>query len=221
MRWPAAGSTEESRPHFPNVNTLRDLPAIDGLRLSGEMRALLRPGEPVQDRLGRTHRLPRFFYAVRSWSQAKELALSPHLRLSELMTVDCHENPRLLEEFPHYVPCAIVLLAQVLENFRQRAGASVYVAANGGYRSPAHKLSAPANVHNWAAAADIYRVGDTWLNTPAAIEKYGALARELGVEIHALPYGHQAGETDDHLHLDLGYCQLVPGSCDEAVDLPV
>ena len=197
------------------MNTPRELPAVDGLRLSADLRALLRPGELVRDRFGRTHRLPRFFYEVRSWSQAKELALTPHLRLSELMTVDCNEAPRLLDEFPHYVPCAIGLLARVLEDFRLRAGASVYVAANGGYRSPAHKLATPANVHNWAAAADIYRVGDTWLNTAAAIDKYGALAGESGLVVNVLPYGHQPGETDDHLHIDLGYAHLVPGNCDE------
>jgi hypothetical protein len=197
------------------MNTPREIPVADGLRLSRELRALLRPDELVQDRFGRSHRLPRFFYEVRSWPQAKELALTPHLRLSEFMMVDCNEAPRLLEEFPHFVPCAVVLLARLVEDFRQRAGGAVYVAANGGYRSPAHKLSMPANVHNWATAADIYRVGDTWLNTPAAIDKYGGLVRELGPEIQVLPYGHRPGETDDHLHIDLGYAHVVPGSCDE------
>jgi hypothetical protein len=199
------------------MNTPHVLPPVDGLQLSPELRALLRPDEPVPDRFGRTHRLPRFFYEVRSWSQAKELALTPHLRLSELLLVDCREAPRLLEEFPHYVPCAIGLLARLVEDFRQRAGGPVYVAANGGYRSPAHQLSRPTNAHNWGTAADIYRVGDTWLNTPAAIEKYGALARDLGPEIQALPYGHQPGETDDHLHIDLGYAHVVPASCDESI----
>jgi hypothetical protein len=132
------------------------------------------------------------------------------------MTVDCSEAPRLLEDFPHYVPCAIMLLARVLEDFRRQAGGPVYVSANGGYRSPAHKLSVPASPHCWATAADIYRVGDTWLNTSGAIEKYGALARDAGIDIHVLPYGHRAGETDDHLHIDFGYAHLVPAGCDEA-----
>ena len=201
------------------MNTIRDLPVVDGLKLPAELRALLRPDEPSADRAGRVHRLPRFFYEIRSWSQARELALTPHLRLSELLIVDCREAPRLLEEFPHYVPCAIVLLARLLENFRVQAGASVYVAANGGYRSPAHALSTAANPHQWAAAADIYRVGDTFLNTPSAIEKFGALARDLAPEINVLPYGHQRGESDDHLHLDLGYVRLVPPACDEAAEI--
>lgn len=199
-----------------------DLPAIDALTLPEPTRALLRPGELATDRFGRTHRLPRFFYEVRSWVQAKELALTPHVRLSELLVVDRREAPRLLEEFPHYVPCAVALLARVLEELRGRAGGAVCVAANGGYRSPAHRLSADAiSPHNWAAAADIYRIGDTVFNTQAAIEKYGALARELGPDVHVLPFGHQPGETDDHLHLDLGYATLVPLGCDEAEPAPI
>ena len=101
--------------------------------------------------------------------------------------------------------------------FARGSGASVYIAANGGYRSPAHRLSATASAHNWAAAADIYRIGDTFLNTHSAIEKYGALAREMAPEINVLPYGHQPGESDDHLHLDLGYVHLVPPGCDESM----
>ena len=200
------------------MNTARDLPVIDGLRLPDALRALLRPDEAVTDRAGRTHRLPRFFYEVRSWSQAKELSLTAHIRLSELLIVDCREARRLLEEFPHYVPCAVVLLARILEDFRAKAGAPVYVAANGGYRSPAHRLSTVAGPHNWAAAADIYRVGDTFLNSQSAIEKYATLARDLAPELNVLPYGHQAGETDDHLHLDLGYAHLVPGGSDESAE---
>ena len=199
------------------MNTARDLPVIDGLKLPDDLRVLLRPDESVADRAGRVHRLPRFFYEVRSWSQAKELSLTAHIRLTELLIVDSRETPRLLEDFPHYVPCAVSLLARILEDFRARANAPVYVAANGGYRSPAHRLSAVAGPHNWAAAADIYRIGDTWLNNQSAIEKYAAMARDLAPELNVLPYGHQTGETDDHLHLDLGYVQLVPGGCDESV----
>lgn len=199
------------------MNTVRDLPVVDGLRLPEDLRALLRPNEPVADRTGRIHRLPRFFYEVRSWSQARELPLTTHVRLSELLIVDCGESPRLLDEFPHYVPCAVTLLARTLEDFRARVGGSVYIAANGGYRSPAHRLSVTASAHNWAAAADIYRIGDTLLNTPSAIEKYGALAREMAPELQVLPYGHQPGESDDHLHLDLGYVHLIPPGSDESM----
>ena len=198
------------------MNTVRDLPVVDGLRLPDDLRALLRPDEPAPDRSGRVHRLPRFFYEVRSWSQAKELFLTSHVRLSELLIVDCREAPRLLEDFPHYVPCAISLLARTLEDFRLRVGTPVYIAANGGYRSPAHRLSTTVSAHNWACAADVYRIGDTFLNTSAAIERYAAMAREMAPEMNVLPFGHQPGESDDHLHLDLGYVHLVPPGCDEA-----
>ena len=197
------------------MNTARDLPVVDGLKLSEDLRTLLRPDELVTDRSGRTHRLPRFFYEVRSWSQAKELALTTHVRLSELLIVDSREATRLLEEFPHYVPCAVTLLARLLEDFRARVGASVYIAANGGYRSPSHRLSATPGPHNWATAADIYRVGDTFLNTASSVERYAAIARDLAPEINVLPYGHLPGESDDHLHLDLGYAHLIPSGCDE------
>ena len=202
------------------MNTVRDLPVVDGFGLPPDLRELLRPDEPTADRTGRVHRLPRFFYEVRSWSQAKELLLTAHVRLSELLIVDCREAPRLLEEFPHYVPCAVSLLARVLEDFRARVGASVYISANGGYRSPAHRLSTPANPHNWGVAADVYRIGDTFLNTRSAIEKYAALARDMAPEINVFPYGHQPGESDDHLHLDLGFVRLVPPGCDETVAAP-
>ena len=104
----------------------------------------------------------------------------------------------------------------MLEDLRTKVGAPVFVAANGGYRSPAHRLNTAANPHWWAAAADIYRVGDTWLNTQNSVEKHGALARELLPDVNVLPYGHQPGESDDHLHLDLGYLRAVPNGCDEA-----
>ncbi len=198
------------------MNTVRDLPVVDGLKLPDAVRELLRPNELAADRAGCLHRLPRFFYEVRSWSQAKELVLTTHVRLSELLVVDCREALRLLDEFPHYVPCAVTLLARTLEDLRTRVGAPVYIAANGGYRSPAHQLSSPANPHTWAAAADVYRIGDTLLNTSSAIEKYAGLIREMAPELRVLPYGHQPGESDDHLHLDLGYAHFVPAGCDES-----
>lgn len=198
------------------MNTVRDLPVVDGLRLPDRLRALLRPDETVDDRAGRSHRLPRFFYEIRSWSQARELCLTAHVRLSELLVVDSREAAPLLEEFPHYVPCAITLLARLLEEFRARVGAPVYIAANGGYRSPSHRLSGVPGPHNWAAAADVYRVGDTFLNTGSAIERYGAIVRDLAPEANVLPHGHLPGESDDHLHVDLGYVRLVPAVADEA-----
>ena len=200
------------------MNAPPTLPVVDGLTLSADLRALLRPGEAVTDANGRSHHLPRFFYEVASWARAKETFLTPHVRLSELLVVDCGEAARLLGEFPHFVPCGVVLLARLLEDFRAAAGgAPVFVAANGGYRSPAHAGSAPPDAHCWAAAADVYRVGDTFLDGRGVIEKHAALARDLGLGVGVAPYGHGPGETDDHLHLELGHVHLVPATCDETL----
>lgn len=198
-------------------------PIVDGLTLPEAVRSLLRPDELARDSQGHAHRLPRFFFEISSWQQAKETLLTPHFRLSELLVVDCREAPRLLQEFPHYAPCAVALLARYLEGFRERAGnVPVFIAANGGYRSPAHRLDAGVadaetclGPHQWGVAADVFRVGDTWLNTSTAIEKYAALARDLGPVVQALPHGPGPGQTDDHLHLDLGYTRVVPPGVDE------
>jgi hypothetical protein len=198
-------------------------PLVDGLTLPEDVRTLLRPDELARDSRGHAHRLPRFFFEIASWQLAKETLLTPHFRLSELLVVDCRETPRLLREFPHYVPCTVALLARYLEGLRERAGnVPVFIAANGGYRSPSHHLDSGTpdadtclGPHQWAVAADIFRVGDTLLNTQATIEKYAALARDLGPGVNVLPYGHGSDQTDDHLHVDLGYSRFVPVGFDE------
>jgi len=189
---------------------------VDGLSLSVEHRALLRPAELVAVAEGELHSLPQFFYEIDSWEHAKETKLTPHFTLSELITVDSREADLLLHAFPHYVPCAVAVLARYLEEFRQRAEAPVYVAVNGGYRSPAHRLSTPPNTHLWAAAVNIYRIGDTWLDSQKNIERFARVAEALGGEIYVRPYGYAPGETDDHLHFDLGYLHYNPRGFTEA-----
>ena len=189
--------------------------AIDGLKLPAEQRALLRPGESESDSHGNVHYLPRFFYEVASWQEAHEIRLAPHFKLAELMTVDCREAELLLREFPHYVPCAIVLLARLLEDFRREVDAPVFVSANGGYRSPAHQTGGAKSIHAWGTAADIYRVGDTFLDDIKSIEKYAAIAVSLSLAVLVRPFGSGAGEADDHLHLDLGFLTLTPRQCSE------
>lgn len=188
-----------------------DLDVVDGLKLSAPHRKLLRPGEPVQDKAGIVHHLPRFFYSVPSWPAAHETRLAPHFKLAELMTVDCREADLLLREFPHFVPCAITLLAGFLEAFRRAADAVVFVSANGGYRSPAHRRNQKKSPHSWATAADIYRVGDTFLNDEKSITRYGEMAESLGQQVLARPYA----EGDDHLHFDLGFVTVTPRECSE------
>src|SRR4029077_18612054 len=115
-----------------------------------------------------------------SWQAAREIRLAPHFTLAELMLGDCREERLLLTEFPHYVPCAIVLLATWLDGFRREVDAPVFISANGGYRSPAHQSGGSKSIHAWATAANIYRIGDTFLSDERSIDKYGTIAASRG-----------------------------------------
>src|SRR5213595_696553 len=192
------------------------LHAVDGFDLPHEYRVLLRPGEAETDVQGNVHHLPRFFYEIRSWQDAHEIRLASHFTLAELMLVDCREADLLLSQFPHYVPCAVILLAMFLEDFRREVGAPVFISANGGYRSPAHQIGGAKSIHAWGTAANIYRVGDTFLYDAKSIKKYRAIAASLGPAVFVRPFGREYGKTDDHLHIDLGYASLTPRECSEA-----
>lgn len=189
---------------------------IDGMHLPAEYRALLRPDESEADSNGAVHRLPRFFYEIGSWKEAHEIRLAPHFTLAELMLVDCREARLLLSQFPHYVPCAIVLLARFLEDFRREVDAPVFISANGGYRSPAHQIGGAKSIHAWGTAANIYRVGDTFLSDAKSIGKYRAAAASLSPAVFVRSFGREEGQTSDHLHIDLGYASLTPRECSEA-----
>src|SRR5881397_1166622 len=188
----------------------------DGLNLPQEYRALLRPGETETDLRGNVHRLPRFFYEIASWQEAHEMRLAPHFTLAELMLVDCREARLLLSEFPHYVPCVVVLLARLLEDFRREVDAPVFISANGGHRSPAHQIGGAKSIHAWGTAANIYRIGDTFLCDTKSIEKYRTIAASLSPAVFVRPFGLEKGQTSDHLHIDLGYVRLTPRECSEA-----
>jgi hypothetical protein len=189
---------------------------IDGLRLAEEYRALLRPHESEAGANGTVHHLPRFFYEIGSWEEAHEIRLAPHFTLAELMLVDCREARLLLSQFPHYVPCAIVLLARFLEAFRREVDAPVFISANGGYRSPAHQNGGAKSIHAWGTAANIYRIGDTFLSDTKSMEKYRMIAASLGPAVFVRQFGREKGQTSDHLHIDLGYVRLTPRECSEA-----
>jgi hypothetical protein len=193
------------------------LHAVDGFDLSQEYRMLLRPGEAETDSQGNIHRLPRFFYEIGSWQAAQEIRLAPHFTLAELMLVDCREARLLLSQFPHYVPCAIVLLARFLEDFRREVDAPVFISANGGYRSPAHQIGGAKSIHAWGTAANIYRIGDTFLNDAKSIQKFGSIAASLSPAVFVRPFGPEREQTDDHLHIDLGFVSLTPRGCSEAL----
>lgn len=192
---------------------------VDGLTLEPELRRALRPGSLMADAEGRLRQLPRFFYEIESWEQAVAVKLAPHFGLYEFIDVDVREA-QPLRGFPRYIPCAVTLLAANLELLRDSAGTVVRIAANGGYRSPGHARSVCATPHSWATAADIYRVGDVFLDSRDTIERYARMAAELNPAFHILPYGSGAGAVDDHLHLDLGYVIQLPRGAPSAATEP-
>ncbi|CAN5688100.1 hypothetical protein BH23GEM3_BH23GEM3_06220 [soil metagenome] len=188
---------------------LLPLRVVDARELDTKFRAVLRPGEPVRDRDGTPHQLPAFFYEVPSWNAAMEIQIAPHFRLSEFLHVDVREaDPQ--RRFPRYVPLAITLLAAHLEVLREAVDTYVHISANGGYRSPAHALSASGSPHLWGTAANIYRIGDDFLDTEKQIARYTQLVREVLPGVWVRPYGHGIGFADDHLHLDLGHLSVEP-----------
>jgi len=198
-----------------DAHEVPNLKVVDAFDLDDELRSILKPGEMNRDAQGRRHRLPRYFYEVPSHELALRTRLTPHFGLNEFTLVDLKEAPRL-QEFPRYVPCAVRTLAFYLEQFRSACGASVHIAVNGGYRSPAHKLSLGSTPHMWGTAADVYRIGSSILKTKEAIEKFNEIAEDLSDDLHVLPYGHVTGDNaDDHVHLDLGYLTLIPREISE------
>jgi len=185
------------------------LPAVSAGSLPDDVRRALAPGTTLPDTGGQARTLPSMFLRIESWEQARQLPISPHFMLWELIDCDVREAP-VVREFPRYVPCALLLLASALEVFRLEVGTYVHIAANGGYRSPAHALSRHASRHCWGAAANIYRIGDTYLDSQAEIDRYAAIASRVLPGVWIRPYGPGDGEADDHLHLDIGYTVFDP-----------
>src|SRR5438034_714103 len=169
------------------MSEAQQIKVVDAFDLDDELRTLLKPGEMVRDGQGRRHRLPRYFYEIPSHDAAVQIRLTPHFGLNEFILVDLKEAPRL-QQFPLYIPCAVRLLAFFLEQFRTAAGASVHVAVNGGYRSPAHKMSINATAHMWGTAADVYRIGGTIVKSKELIDRFNDLAEELSDDVMVMPY---------------------------------
>lgn len=209
---------------MPELNTLQTadgvpLQPVDGLKLPDQVRAVLRPAELVRGRDGFTRRLPRWFYRVPTWDDAVKTNVTPNFKLWEFLDVDFREHELLRIEPERYVPAGVMLLAAALEVFRKEVNTYVHISANGGYRSPAHRLSRDASVHCWGTAVHIYRVGDDWLENESSINRYGEIAAQVFPGFRALPFGTGEGRTEDHLHLDLGYLTVVPpGIGDEDTD---
>jgi len=185
------------------------LPVVGAEDLPEEYRRVLRPGTTMSDEYAVPRTLPSWFLRIDSWQEARETTLAAHFMAWELIGVDVREAP-LLRGFPRYVPCALLHLASALELFRLEVGTYVHIAANGGYRSPGHALTRNASRHCWGTAANIYRVGDVYLDNRDDIHRYAAIARRVLPGIWIRPYGSGDGEADDHLHIDLGYTVFDP-----------
>ena len=182
---------------------------VDGRRLERRFRDVLLPGGILCDHAGQARVLPRYFYEVESWEQARDTYLAPHFSVSEFIHTDVREAPPL-RVFPRYIPCATVLLAMALELFRDAVGNYVYIGANGGYCSPRHARVGGASPHSWGTAANIYRVGDTYLDSHDSIVRFAEIARAVMPTVWTRPLGPEIAKTDDHLHLDLGYVVSTP-----------
>jgi hypothetical protein len=182
---------------------------VDAQDLGTAYRTALRPGEVVEHPGGRKVGLPRYFYEIPSWDAALEARISKHFGVFEFLDTDLREAEPL-SDYPRYLPCAVVAFAAALERFRDAVGTTVRIAANGGYRSPSHALSVDTSPHLWGAAADIYRIGDDYLDDLDRIDRYARIAREAVPGVWVRPSGDEPGTSFDHLHLDLGYLTLVP-----------
>lgn len=213
------------------------LKVVDALDLPDAYREALRPDEMLTDSEGRAFRLPRYFLEVGSWQMAKETMLAPDFGLYEFINTDLHEA-RVLRSFPRYVPLAILHLAAHLSVLRKHVGTFVHIAANGGYRSPSHELSSPASTnlssnrsssvssntspnrspntasymstHCWGTAANIYRIGDDYLDDEETVRRYAEIVMGILPGAWIRPYGVEVGSTIDHLHVDLGRYALAP-----------
>jgi hypothetical protein len=191
------------------MNDASSLPIIDARELDAARRAALKPGQLVRDGHGRVRRLPSLFYEVASWQIARETELAPNFGVWEFIDVDLHEAA-VVRGYPRYLPCTALLLASALSVLRQHLGRSLWISANGGYRSPSHAKTRGGSTHCWGTAANIYRVGDESLDTPGAIERVATATTRVAPALSARPSGEIAGGDDDHLHVDLGYSTFVP-----------
>ena len=98
--------------------------------------------------------------------------------MSEFIHTDVREAPPL-RVFPAVHPVRDGAAGVALEQFREAVGTYVYIGANGGYCSPRHARNGRCSPHCWGTAANIYRIGDTYLDTHETIATYAAIAREV------------------------------------------
>ena len=184
------------------------LPVVDGLELDAACREVLRPGELITGADGAERMLPRWFYRIDS-PEVAETRLAPHFFVREFLETDFREAG-LLRQYPKYLPMAVTLTATALELFRRKVGTFVRIAANGGYRSPLHGLNGPLSPHCWGTAVNIYKIGNRLMDSPANIDRYSAIIRDLLPGVWVRPHGNTRGTTFDQLHIDLGFTTVAP-----------
>lgn len=194
-----------------------DLPVVDGRELPGEYRTVLHPGEVVCDENGARHRLPRYFYRIDTYETARQTEIAPNFGLYEFISIDVREA-RVLQGFPRFVPMAILHAAAQLALFRRHVNTYVHIAANGGYRSPAHTYSHAATPHQWGTAVNIYRIGDDLLDSSETIDRYAEIVKRLLPGAWVRPYGTEVGATVDHLHVDFGRFVVSPRDKDTCIE---
>lgn len=185
------------------------LEVVDGLQLDASYREVLQPGAILSGENGQEYTLPRWFFRVESAQQANEVMLSPHFHLREFLDTDFREAP-LLKEYPKYVPLAVTLTASVLELFRRKVGTLIRIAANGGYRSPAHALNSGLTTHCWGTAVNLLKVGSRRLDNAANHEKYAQVLQSLAPGAWVRPHGFELGNCFDQMHIDLGFTVVTP-----------
>ena len=191
------------------MNDLLPLRVVDVRTLAPDYRRLLAPDEPVTGPDGHVLRRPRYFYEIDSWNTARRVQLTEHFGLWEFVEVDVREAAAL-RTYPRYIPCAVSVLAVHLELFRLAVGAPVRIAANGGYRSPAHEASDPTSPHAWGTAVNVYRIGGDDMTERGTVERYTDTAHRVLPGCWCRPFGPHRGQTIDHLHIDLGYLVSAP-----------
>ena len=57
------------------------------------------------------------------------------------------------------------------------------------------------------------------LDDAKTIDYYASVARRVMPGVYVRSYGNTVGESDDHLHIDLGYVEVIPHNISEAYEM--
>jgi hypothetical protein len=141
---------------------------------------------------------------------------APHFTLAELMLVDCREARVLLKPVSRITcPCAILLLARFLEDFRREVDTPVFISATAGTARRRIKLAARKAFMRGARRQISTGSATLFFPMQSPLESM-ARSRHHLVRLFLFDFGHEKGQTSDHLHIDLGFVSLTPRECSEA-----